>query len=58
MFKNDYERLDYYYKKKWANETQLRMYVSFEVITEEEFTKISGKPFNEEPAAAISTEMA
>ncbi|MEK3836439.1 XkdX family protein [Paenibacillus sp. FSL R7-0128] len=42
MFKNDYERLAYYFAKKWAQEKQLRQYVSFGVITPVEFTEITG----------------
>jgi len=41
MFKNDFERLSYYYEKKWAREAQLRQYVAFGVITPEEFTLIT-----------------
>ncbi|MEF2964921.1 XkdX family protein [Paenibacillus sp. M1] len=42
MFENDFERLKYYYEKKWAKEGQLRQYVSFGVITPEEFELITG----------------
>lgn len=45
MFKNDYERLLYYYSKGWATEEQLRMYVKYGVITPSEFTLITGKPY-------------
>lgn len=41
MFENDFERLSYYFEKKWAKEPQLRQYVSFGVITPEEFTLIT-----------------
>lgn len=44
MFKNDYERLLYYYSKGWATEAQLRLYVKYGVITPAEFTLITGKP--------------
>ncbi|RCX22603.1 XkdX-like protein [Fontibacillus phaseoli] len=42
MFENDFERLKYYYEKKWAKEPQLRQYVSFGVITPGEFELITG----------------
>ncbi|MEK5418211.1 XkdX family protein [Paenibacillus sp. FSL E2-0274] len=42
MFNNDFERLSYYYAKKWAKETQLRQYVAYNVITPAEFTEITG----------------
>lgn len=45
MFKNDYERLTYYYTKKWAKEAQLRQYVTFGVITPVEFTEITGAAY-------------
>ena len=31
MFENDFERLKYYYEKKWAQKPQLRQYVAFGV---------------------------
>ncbi|OPA80231.1 hypothetical protein BVG16_05665 [Paenibacillus selenitireducens] len=40
MFKNDYERLAYYYEKGWAKEPQLRQYVQFGVITNDELEAI------------------
>lgn len=43
MFENDYERLKYYYEKKWAKEPQLRLYVRFGVITAEEYKLITGQ---------------
>lgn len=45
MFKNDFERLSYYYSKKWAQVPQLRQYVSFGIITAEQFTEITGIEF-------------
>lgn len=42
MFDNDFERLKYYYEKKWAKEPQLRQYVSFGVISPEDFELITG----------------
>lgn len=42
MFDNDFERLKYYYEKKWAKEPQLRQYVSFGVISPEDFQLITG----------------
>ncbi|WP_438347287.1 XkdX family protein [Paenibacillus sp. FA6] len=41
MFENDFDRLKYYFQKKWAEEPQLRQYVAFGVITPEEFTLIT-----------------
>jgi hypothetical protein len=41
MFNSDFERLQYYYEKKWAKEPQLKQYVSFGVITSEEFEQIT-----------------
>ncbi|AVV56753.1 XkdX family protein [Paenibacillus glucanolyticus] len=45
MFENDFERLKYYYEKKWAQKPQLRLYVSFGVITPEEFEVITGEVY-------------
>ncbi|MDT0123866.1 XkdX family protein [Paenibacillus sp. RRE4] len=45
MFKSDYERLQYYYEKKWAKEPQLRQYVSFGVITPDEFEQITAQKY-------------
>jgi hypothetical protein len=42
MFNNDFERLLYYYAKKWAKEAQLRQYVAYNVITPAEFSAITG----------------
>ena len=46
MFKNDFERLSYYYEKGWAKEAQLHQYVEFGVITQEEYTTITGRPYH------------
>lgn len=45
MFENDFERLKYYYEKKWAKESQLRQYVSFGVISPEDFELITGSAY-------------
>jgi len=45
MFKNDFERLSYYYEKQWAKEPQLRQYVQFKVITPEQFKTITGTDY-------------
>ncbi|QDH19552.1 XkdX family protein [Saccharibacillus brassicae] len=45
MFESDFDRLSYYYKCKWAREPQLRQYVSFGVITPEEYEKIVGQKY-------------
>lgn len=45
MFKNDFERLCYYYEKGWAKELQLRLYVGFGVITPEQFEEITGSAY-------------
>ncbi|MEK4116586.1 XkdX family protein [Paenibacillus sp. FSL W8-0919] len=45
MFENDFERLKYYYEKRWAQKPQLRQYVAFGVITPEEYKAITGEAF-------------
>lgn len=45
MFENDYERLKYYYEKKWAQKPQLRQYVGYGVITPEEYELITGEAY-------------
>lgn len=45
MFENDFERLKYYYEKKWAQKPQLRQYVGFGVITTGEYEAITGEVF-------------
>lgn len=45
MFNNDFERLTYYFEKKWANEPQLKQYVGFGVITAAEFKTITGTEY-------------
>ncbi|WP_433922814.1 XkdX family protein [Paenibacillus taichungensis] len=45
MFKSDFERLQYYYEKKWAKERHLRQYVSFGVITPDEFELITSQNY-------------
>ncbi|AWB45267.1 XkdX family protein [Paenibacillus sp. CAA11] len=46
MFENDFERLKYYFEKKWAKEPQLKLYVKFEVITPEEYKKITSEEYS------------
>ena len=38
----NYERIKMYYGKGWATKAQLKMYVSFEKITPEEYELITG----------------
>ncbi|RAR41936.1 XkdX family protein [Paenibacillus sp. MDMC362] len=45
MFENDFERLKYYYEKKWAQKPQLRQYVAFGVITSKEYEVITGEAY-------------
>ncbi|MEN1985875.1 XkdX family protein [Paenibacillus hubeiensis] len=45
MFNSDFERLQYYYEKKWAKEPQLKQYVSFGVITPDEFEQITDQKY-------------
>lgn len=39
----DFDRLKMYYTKRWASDAQLQMYVKFGMITDEEYTLITGK---------------
>lgn len=45
MFNTDFERLAYYYEKKWVNDSSLKLYVNFGVITAAEYKTITGKTF-------------
>lgn len=45
VFNSDYERLDYYFKKKWVSESQLRLYVQYGVISATEFKAITGNKY-------------
>ncbi|MWV44576.1 XkdX family protein [Paenibacillus sp. HJL G12] len=45
MFENDFERLKYYFEKKWANDLQLKQYVDFKVITQEEYKLITDREY-------------
>ncbi|WP_082790168.1 XkdX family protein [Paenibacillus sp. GM2] len=45
MFNSEFERLSYFYEKKWVSDVQLKLYVQFGVITAAEFKVITGKDY-------------
>lgn len=45
MFNSDFERLQYYFEKKWAKEQQLKQYVSFGVISSHQYEQITGQKY-------------
>lgn len=45
MFNSDFERLSYFYEKKWVSDVQLKLYVQFGTITAPEFKAITGKDY-------------
>lgn len=45
MFNSDFERLSYFYEKKWVSDVQLKLYVQFNSITASEFKAITGKDY-------------
>lgn len=45
MFNSDFERLSYYYEKKWVSDVQLKLYVAFGVITPAQYKIITGKEY-------------
>lgn len=41
----NFERIKYYFDKGWATVTQLRQYVQYGVISQEEFETITGESY-------------
>ncbi|MCK9328746.1 MAG: XkdX family protein [Candidatus Cloacimonetes bacterium] len=42
---NDFERIKLYFSKNWCNKEQLRQYVEFNKITQEEYKIICGENY-------------
>lgn len=45
MFNSEFERLSYFYEKKWVSDVQLRLYVQFGTITAAEYKVITNKDY-------------
>ena len=45
MFENDFEKWDWRYKKHWCTKSQLKRLVVLEVLTPDEYEKITGEVY-------------
>ncbi|RJX40856.1 XkdX family protein [Paenibacillus pinisoli] len=42
---SDFERIQFYYQKGWATDSQLRQYVTYKAITPEQYKVITDQDF-------------
>jgi len=43
---SDFDRIQYFYSKGWAKKPQVAQYVSFGVISPEQYKEITGDEYN------------